>query len=60
MMGNHALSRAVDKFAAKLAPRFLGPFSIIEIYNGVNVRLRHVDLGYEKQAHVSLTKPFVK
>ena len=60
MLDNNPLSRAVDKFAAKLAPRFLGPFSITEVYNGVNFRLCHVGLGYDKRTHVSQIKPFVK
>ena len=56
---NHPVSRAVDKFAAKLAPRFVGPFLIEELHGGVNVALRHVALGYLKRAHVSQIKPFV-
>ena len=57
MLVNHPLSKAVDRFAAKLAPRFLGPFEILEIYNEVNVKLRHVTLNYLKRAHVTQIKP---
>ena len=56
MLTNHPVSRAVDRFAAKLAPRFLGPFVISEIYGNVNVRLTHETLGYQKRAHVSQIK----
>ena len=45
---NHPVSKAVDKFAAKLAPRFVGLFLIEELHGRVSAVLCHVTLDYLK------------
>lgn len=52
---NHPLSRAADKFSAKLAPRFRGPFYIVEVLSPVSFLLED-DSGRQTRAHVSQLK----
>ena len=52
---NYPQSRRIDKFAAKLAPRFRGPFSIVSFTSPVSVRLQDVN-GSEIRAHISQLK----
>ena len=58
MLLNYPISKAVNRFAAKLAPRYTGPFSVIAVYNGVNLLLKHDRDGYQRRAHVSQVKMF--
>ena len=44
-------SRAADKLAAKLAPRFSGPYVVVKVYNKVNLALKHETGGTFKRAH---------
>ena len=59
MLLNYPISRAANRFAAKLASRYTGPFSVIAIYNGVNLLLEHDRDGYQRRAHVAQVKMFV-
>lgn len=57
LVKTHPLSKASDKFAAKLAPKFDGPYQVIGFDSPVIVRLQR---GSEKRvAHVNQLKPFL-
>jgi hypothetical protein len=57
MVRNFPPSRAVDKFSAKLAPRYRRPFKICQFLAPVTVRLSSaVDNSYCR-AHLSQLKP---
>nr|XP_043069503.1 uncharacterized protein LOC122322127 [Drosophila bipectinata] len=45
----HHLSKAAEGFAAKLAPRYNGPYTVVDFVSPVIVTLRH---GRTKRAHV--------
>lgn len=57
MLRDHPVGKAGVAFTAKLAPRFQGPFRILEVYK-VNTILQHVKLDYEWRAHVVRLKKF--
>lgn len=59
LVRKRVLSKAIDHFAAKLAPRFDGPYLVTEFISPVIVRL--VDINTKKSrgtAHVKDLKPF--
>ncbi|XP_070142287.1 uncharacterized protein [Drosophila kikkawai] len=39
---NHHLSKAADNFAAKLAPKYEGPYKVIKFFSPTIVRLQHL------------------
>ena len=51
-------SKANVGFSAKLAPRFRGPFKIVEFLNPVTVSLRDPSDGSLARAHVTHLKSF--
>ena len=51
------VSSRKDAFTAKLAPRFSGPYEIVSIFKGVSVRLRHLQNGEIRRAHITQLKP---
>ena len=56
MLLNHPVSAGWNKFAAKLAPRFIGPFLVDKFTSPVTLLLRDHD-GLLRRAHVSQLKP---
>lgn len=46
-------SKGVDKVTAKMLPRFVGPFEVIEVKSPLNVLVRDCSSGKEIRAHVS-------
>ncbi|KAH8340334.1 hypothetical protein KR074_001245, partial [Drosophila pseudoananassae] len=52
----HHLSKAAEGFAAKLAPRYDGPYTVVDFVSPVIVTLRHGRTRREKRAHVSELK----
>jgi hypothetical protein len=57
MVRNFPQSRAVDKFSAKLAPRYRGPFKIRHFLTPVTVRLSSTVDNSLSRAHLSQLKP---
>ncbi|EDW44936.1 GM26753 [Drosophila sechellia] len=53
----HPLSKAAEGFAAKLAPRFYGPYTIKKFTSPVICVLEHETTKKEKTAHISDLKP---
>lgn len=56
----HPLSKAVDNFAAKLAPKFDGPYEVVEFTSPVIVRVRGRKKDDMRTAHLSEIKPYVE
>lgn len=56
MMRHYPVSSGINRFSAKLAPRYIGPFTILTFISPVTVILRGSD-GKTKRAHVSQLKP---
>ncbi|KAH8331324.1 hypothetical protein KR074_001633, partial [Drosophila pseudoananassae] len=52
----HHLSKATEGFEAKLAPRYDGPYTVVDFVSPVIVTLRHDRTRREKRAHVSELK----
>lgn len=59
LVKQHPQSKAIDQFAAKLAPKYDGPFEVIEFVSPVIVRIRGPDKRSTRVAHLSELKPFV-
>jgi transposase InsO family protein len=57
MVRNYPQSRAIDRFSAKLAPRYRGPFRIERFLTPVTVRLTNVADNMCLRAHLSQLKP---
>jgi len=55
----HHLSKAVDSFAAKLAPKFDGPYLIKSYQSPVIVRLKKADEKKLRSAHITDLKAFM-
>lgn len=55
----HPLSKAVDNFAAKLAPKFGGPYEVLDFTSPVIVRIKDLKKDELKVAHLSELKPYV-
>lgn len=58
MVRQHPLSKATEGFAAKLAPKFEGPYTIVEFLSPVIAKIKGCDLGDMRTAHISELKPF--
>lgn len=58
MVKTHHLSNAADHFAAKLAPRFEGPYKVINFPSPVIVTLEGTKNQGRKRAHLSDLKPY--
>ncbi|XP_052850687.1 uncharacterized protein LOC128261178 [Drosophila gunungcola] len=52
----HHLSKAAEGFAAKLAPRYDGPYTVIDFVSPVICKIRHKDTQKERTVHVSELK----
>nr|XP_043069523.1 uncharacterized protein LOC122322148 [Drosophila bipectinata] len=52
----HHLSKAAEGFAAKLAPRYDGPYTVVNFVSPVIVIIRHGRIKKENRAHVSELK----
>ena len=52
---DYPLSNAANKFTAKLANRFKGPYTVVKFYSPVTVGLRAEEGGWAR-AHVSQLK----
>ncbi|KAH8345407.1 hypothetical protein KR067_010473, partial [Drosophila pandora] len=52
----HHLSKSVEGFAATLAPRYDGPYTVMNFLSPGIAVLRHVGTKKEKRAHVSELK----
>lgn len=59
LVKQHPQSKAIDQFAAKLAPKYDGPFDIIDFVSPVIVRLQGPDKRSTKLAHLSELKPYL-
>ncbi|KAF4531227.1 hypothetical protein B566_EDAN017944 [Ephemera danica] len=60
LIKSHPISSAVQKYAAKLASPWLGPYEVIDMFNNVDLTLR--DVRNHKRVikrHVSEVKPFI-
>lgn len=60
LVHQHPLSKVVDNFAAKLAPKFDGPYVVLNSTSPVIVRVRGQEKGDLRTAHLSDIKPFVE
>ncbi|XP_067620077.1 uncharacterized protein [Eurosta solidaginis] len=58
LVKEHQLSKAVDNFAAKLAPRYSGPHRITNFVSPVIVELDKVFRGRRRTAHLSELKAY--
>lgn len=58
LLRDQLVSKACIAIAAKLAPRFQGPFCILKVYKKVNTIFQHVELGCKRRAHVGQLKKF--
>lgn len=58
LVRQHPLSRAVDNFAAKLAPKYGGPYLVENFVCPVIVRLRGENTRETRTAHLSELKPY--
>ena len=56
MLKQHHLSKATDNFAAKLAPKFDGPYQILDFMSPVIVKLQSGDGKTLKTAHIQQLK----
>jgi len=52
----HHLSKAAEGFAAKLAPRFDGPYQVMGFASPVICKMRNVNTKKERTIHVSKLK----
>ncbi|KAH8358392.1 hypothetical protein KR084_003667, partial [Drosophila pseudotakahashii] len=52
----HHLSKAAEGFAAKLAPRYDGPYQVVDFVSPVICKIRHVNTKKERTIHVSELK----
>ncbi|XP_073831437.1 uncharacterized protein [Musca autumnalis] len=59
LVKQHPQSKAVDQFAAKLAPKYDGPFEVIEFISPVIARLKGLDKQSTRTAHLSELKPYL-
>lgn len=59
LVKNHPLSKAAENFAAKLAPKYVGPFEVMNFKSPVIVELRGTGRNDVKTAHLSEIKNFV-
>lgn len=55
----HPLSNAVENFAAKLAPKYSGPYEVVSFKSPVIAQLRSREYNGTKTAHISELKLFV-
>ena len=55
----HVLPRGQDKFAAKLAPLYDGPFEVIEVKSPTVYLLNTGDSRKNNKVHISQLKPYV-
>jgi len=52
----HHLSKAAEGFAAKLAPRYDGPYQVVDLVSPVICKIRHTQSKKEKTVHVGELK----
>jgi len=52
----HHLSRATEGFAAKLAPRYEGPYQVVDFVSPVICKIRHTHSKKERIVHVGELK----
>lgn len=55
---NHVLSNAADKFAAKLAPKYIGPFYVNKFLSPVIIETTSEDKKIMKRVHITEVKPY--
>lgn len=60
LVRQHQLSKAIDQFAAKLAPKYDGPFTIVGMPSKVIVKLKGQEGENIKTAHINDIKPYYK
>ena len=58
LVKEHHLSKAIENFAAKLAPRYSGPHRITNYVSPVIVELDKIHKGKRRTAHLSELKPY--
>ena len=56
LVRHHSLSKAIDNYAAKLAPRYIGPYEVIAKPSQVILRLQGTNPKDIRTAHVSEVK----
>jgi len=52
----HYLSKAAEGFAAKLAPRYDGPYQVLDFVSPVICKIRHTHSKKERTVHVGELK----
>jgi len=52
----HHLSKAAEGFAAKLAPRYDGPYQVVDFASPVICKIRHTQSKKERTVHVGELK----
>jgi len=52
----HHLSKAAEGFAAKLAPRYDGPYQVVDFVSPVICNIRHTQSKKERTVHVGELK----
>ncbi|KAH8303986.1 hypothetical protein KR059_006570, partial [Drosophila kikkawai] len=55
----HPLSKANDKFSAKLAPKFEGPFRVIKLESPVIAVVKEIGSGKTQRAYVNNMKKYL-
>ena len=55
---NHVLSSAEDRFAAKQAPKFVGPAKIVQVYSPVVYLVEDIDSKRQTKVFVNDLKKY--